>query len=395
MLLQWEVEDLTLKEFTTTKTDKKKGLNRMPRKDLAKNFSPMPRAGGPSQEESKGEKGRSRTIFAHGQPGQEIGIEHFEVLKVLGRGTFGKVSLVKKRDTGEMFAMKQLRKDALLEKGQVEHTRTEKMIMQHINHPFMCNLMFAFTTTDRIYFVMQFMRGGELFFHLKENRKFPEPQTRFYAAQIFLALEHLHEQNIVYRDLKPENILMDDYGNVCMTDFGMAKQLSEEGYTMSFVGTPEYLAPEIISCRGHGKTADWWSFGILVFEMLVGIPPFYNENVQLMYELIQHGEIRFPKMNPLSDQARDFITKLLNRNPAERLGAGGSREVKDHAFFAEINWEALLAKELTPPFKPTIEGELGIGNFDKEFTDEAITDTPCDASAMQRIQANQDQFTDF
>jgi len=114
-----------------------------------------------------------------------------------------------------------------------------------------------------------------------------------------------------------------------------------------------------------------------------------------MYELIQHGEIRFPKMNPLSDQARDFITKLLNRNPAERLGAGGSREVKDHAFFAEINWEALLAKELTPPFKPTIEGELGIGNFDKEFTDEAITDTPCDASAMQRIQANQDQFTDF
>lgn len=152
------------------------------------------------------------------------------------------------------------------------------MILEHVNHPFLVNLQYCFTTTDKIYFVMSFMRGGELFFHLKEAKRFPEDRARFYAACIALGIGHLHASDIIYRDLKPENILMDDMGYVSLTDFGMAKHVPESQKTSSFCGTPEYIAPEIITGRGHNKPADWWSFGILIYEMLVGIPPFYNQN---------------------------------------------------------------------------------------------------------------------
>ncbi|CAG9318196.1 unnamed protein product [Blepharisma stoltei] len=391
-LLIWETNELNLKDLATTKSDKKKGVTRMPASETAVNYQSI---SGNGEESKENRDRRSRTIFRASNNSGEVSMNDFTILKVIGRGSFGKVMLVQKKDTKEVYAMKSLRKDALLEREQVEHTRTEKLIMQHTNHPFIVKLEYAFTSPDKIYFVMEYMRGGELFFHLKEAKKLAEDRARFYAAEIALALGHLHQQNIVYRDLKPENILMDDLGNVHLTDFGMAKMLGEGGTTQSFVGTPEYLAPEIIACSGHGVTADWWSYGILLYEMLVGIPPFYNQNIQLMYELIQHGDLRFPQRNPLSPAAQDIITKLLEREPRRRLGANGVDEIKSHQFFEGTDWNLLEQKRLPTPFTPKITNQLSTENFDEEFTSEEPVNSVVPEHRLKLVMQNQDQFRDF
>jgi len=216
--------------------------------------------------------------------------------------------------THELYAMKSLKKDVLIDQDQIEITLLEKNILQSIDHQFLFGLVFCFQTVERIYFVMPFLRGGELFQHLRKLRIFDEDKVRFYSAQIAIALEHLHTHGIVYRDLKPENILLDEQGYLKLADFGMAKKLKPEEKAMSFCGTPEYLAPEIITGEGHNKAADWWSFGILIYEMLCGIPPFYNENLDRMYELIKLSELRFPKKIKISADAQDLITKFLDRN---------------------------------------------------------------------------------
>jgi len=188
---------------------------------------------------------------------------------------------------------------------------------------------------------------------------------------------------------------MDDHGNISLTDFGMAKMLPEGGSTASFVGTPEYLAPEIIACTGHNTMADWWSFGILLYEMMVGIPPFYNQNIQLMYELIQHGDLRFPQRNPLSREAQDIITKLLERDPTRRLGARGFDEIKSHAFFEGINWVLLEQKKLPTPFQPKISNAASAENFDKEFTNEEPINSVVPDHKLRLIDQHKDQFNDF
>lgn len=387
----WETQELNLKDLATTKADKKKGISKIPPIESAINLRAAP-----VEEEKKEPRGkRSQTIYAAKGDTTAVTLNDFNMLKVLGRGSFGKVMLVQKKDTKALYAMKSLRKDALLEREQIEHTKTEKMIMQHINHPFLVSLEYAFTTPGKIYFVMGFMKGGELFFHLKESRKFTEERARFYGAQIGLGLGHLHSRNIVYRDLKPENILMDEFGNVYLTDFGMAKMLPEGGSTASFVGTPEYLAPEIIACTGHNTMADWWSFGILLYEMMVGIPPFYNQNIQLMYELIQHGDLRFPQRNPLSREAQDIITKLLERDPTRRLGARGFDEIKSHAFFEGINWALLEQKKLPTPFQPKISNAMSAENFDKEFTSEEPINSVVPEHKLRLVAQHSDQFDEF
>lgn len=381
----WETPELSLRDFATTKADKKRGVTKIPSVEAAVNYR--------RTEEAKANRtSRAKTIYS---TSQDVTLEDFTILKVLGRGSFGKVMMVRKNDSGELFAMKSLRKDALLEREQVEHTRTEKQIMMHVNHPFLVKLEHAFSTPDKIYFVMRYMRGGELFFHLKEARKFPEDRARFYAVCVLMGLGHLHSQNIVYRDLKPENILMDDDGYVCLTDFGMAKQLGEDGITQSFVGTPEYLAPEIITSQGHGRPADWWSLGILIYEMLVGIPPFYNQNIQLMYELIRHGELKFPQRTPLSPDAQDLITRLLNRDPARRLGARGVEELKTHPFFASVDWNGMLERRIPVPFKPRISAPESAENFDEEFTSEDAVNSVVPDHKMRLVLQHQDQFNDF
>ena len=338
----------------------------------------------------------SNTVFSTHKKVKDVKLEDFKVLKVIGRGSFGKVCLVEYLPTHETFAMKSLKKDLLIEQEQIENTLLEKEILQTIDYPLLCGLVFCFQTEERIYFVMPFLSGGELFQHLRKFRTFDEDKVRFYGAQIALALEYLHSKGIVYRDLKPENILMDEDGYLKLADFGMAKKLKEDEKAMSFCGTPEYLAPEIITMEGHDKMADWWSFGILLYEMLCGLPPFYMENLDKMYDMIQNSQVKFPKRINLSDSAKDIIQKLLEKNPKKRLGYHkGIEEIKTHPFFAKIDFNAIEQKKIKAPFIPELANDTDVQNFDEEFTNEEVGMSYIPKKNMDMIKKNQGMFKDF
>ena len=304
--------------------------------------------------------------------------------------------MVQYKPTKEYYAMKSLKKDVLLDQDQVESTILEKKILQTLDHPFLVGMIFCFQTEERIYFIMPFIRGGELFQHLRTEKIFKEDKVRFYAASIGIALDYLHNHGIIYRDIKPENILIGEDGYLKLIDFGMAKMVQGNEKAESFCGTPEYLAPEIITGEGHNRAADWWSYGILIFEMLCGIPPFYCENTERMYDLITNAELRFPKRITLSDNAKDLITKLLIKKQDKRLGVNkGFEEIKAHPFFQGFDFDALLAKKLEAPFIPVLTGTLDVGNFDEEFTSEEIATSVIPEKNLEYIKRNQDQFDEF
>jgi len=299
----------------------------------------------------------------------KVGLDDFELLKVIGRGSFGKVMQVRKKTDGKIYAMKILKKKAIVARNQVEHTRAERKILQAAQHPFLMTLRYAFQTPDKLYFILDYHAGGELFFHLKKMRRFPEQTARIYVGEIALALGHLHAVGVIYRDLKPENILLDDAGHVCLTDFGLAKDLEPDEKTQTFCGTPEYLAPEIVTGAGHDKAVDWWSLGILLYELTVGIPPFYSQNVNEMYSKIQHGVLRFPPF--LTEECKSLITLLLNRDPKKRLGSTlDVEDLKAHAFFKPIDFAQMHAKTLDPGYHPKISSEASTANFEEGFTSE-------------------------
>ena len=338
----------------------------------------------------------SNTVFSSHKKVKDVKLEDFKVLKVIGRGSFGKVNLVEYLPTHETYAMKSLKKDLLIEQEQIENTLLEKEILQTIDYPLLCGLVFCFQTEERIYFIMPFLSGGELFQHLRKFRTFDEEKVRFYGAQIALALEYLHSKGIVYRDLKPENILMDEQGYLKLADFGMAKKLKDDEKAMSFCGTPEYLAPEIITMEGHDKNADWWSFGILLFEMLCGLPPFYVENLDKMYELIKTSSVRFPKRINLSEDAKDIIRKLLEKNPKKRLGSQrGIEEIKTHPFFQNIDFSLIEQKKIEAPFIPELSSDTDVQYFDEEFTNEEVGMSYIPRKNMEIIKKNQNKFKDF
>eukprot|EP01117_Protostelium_nocturnum_P019546 TRINITY_DN84_c0_g1_i1.p1 TRINITY_DN84_c0_g1~~TRINITY_DN84_c0_g1_i1.p1 ORF type:complete len:426 (+),score=194.31 TRINITY_DN84_c0_g1_i1:249-1526(+) len=319
--------------------------------------------------------------------------DDFELLTVIGKGSFGKVMQVRKIDNGQIYAMKVLRKDAVVARKQVTHTRAEKSILQKIQHPFIVRLHFAFQTKEKLYMVLDYVNGGELFFHLKKEGRFSEPRVKFYAAQIASAIAHLHSLGIVYRDLKPENILLDAQGNITITDFGLSKEITPEEGTHTFCGTPEYLAPEVLKGQGHGTAVDWWSLGTLIYEMLTGLPPFYSQNINYMYQKIMQGELRFPSF--ISPDAQSLLEGLLTRDVDKRLGSGpaGPEAVKKHPFFSSIDWVKLDNKEIDPPFKPKVKDVMDHSQIDTVFTTEKVVDSVPDPSGLADVK--EDSFEGF
>uniref|UniRef100_A0A8C9ZSU1 Ribosomal protein S6 kinase n=1 Tax=Sander lucioperca TaxID=283035 RepID=A0A8C9ZSU1_SANLU len=311
---------------------------------------------------------------------ERVGMENFELLKVLGTGAYGKVFLVRKNtghDVGQLYAMKVLKKAAIVQKAKTtEHTRTERQVLEHIRQsPFLVTLHYAFQTQSKLHLILDYVSGGEMFTHLYQRDHFPEEAVRIYIGEIILALEHLHKLGIVYRDIKLENILLDSEGHVVLTDFGLSKEFLEEEKerTYSFCGTIEYMAPEIIRGKsGHGKSVDWWSLGILMFELLTGASPFTLEGERNSQSEVSKRILRcdppFPSM--IGPTAQDLLKKLLVKDPHKRLGSGprGSEDIKAHTFFKGLNWADLAQKKVSSPFKPELKSELDVGNFAEEFT---------------------------
>eukprot|EP00736_Rhodelphis_marinus_P010551 Rmarinus@m.18454 len=313
---------------------------------------------------------------------KKIGLIDFDIISVLGKGSFGKVMLVKKKDSKQLMAMKVLRKENVIKQNEVQHTRTERAILQRIKHPFIVGLQYAFQTNEKLYMVMDFVAGGELYFHLRNERRFPEARVRLYMAELVLAIEYLHKLNIIYRDLKPENILLDTDGHIHLTDFGLSKIMFQQEAAHTFCGTPYYLAPEMLKGdQGHGKAVDWWSLGVLMYEMLAGMPPFYSRNVNSVYQKILHGEVRYP--NFVSPTAQDLISKLLVRDPSERIGSteDDALAIKEHEFFSGTDWGVVLRKEIDPDFKPSVQKEGDVSNFDSVFTRERPVDSISEGNA--------------
>eukprot|EP01087_Luapelamoeba_hula_P017351 TRINITY_DN545_c0_g1_i1.p1 TRINITY_DN545_c0_g1~~TRINITY_DN545_c0_g1_i1.p1 ORF type:complete len:466 (+),score=100.63 TRINITY_DN545_c0_g1_i1:146-1543(+) len=296
----------------------------------------------------------------------KVKVNDFESHLLIGKGSFGKVLLVKYLPTGQFYAMKILNKSTIVARGETIHTKAEQKILMKIEHPFLVKLHYSFQTPDKLYFVMDFANGGELFFHLQKEKVFNEDRARFYCAEILLGLEYLHSQGIVYRDLKPENLLLTADGHICMTDFGISKEglICSDDRTATFCGTPEYLAPEVLKGQTYGKEVDWWSLGTLMYEMLNGLPPFYSDDVQQMYGKIMKAEIKFPRK--LSDDAKSLILALLERNPADRMA--DPEKIKQHPFFTSIDWDGLVKKQVRPPYIPPVRDASDSGQIDPAFT---------------------------
>ncbi|XP_074670779.1 ribosomal protein S6 kinase alpha-3 isoform X4 [Strix aluco] len=303
----------------------------------------------------------------------------FELLKVLGQGSFGKVFLVKKisgSDARQLYAMKVLKKATLKVRDRVR-TKMERDILVEVNHPFIVKLHYAFQTEGKLYLILDFLRGGDLFTRLSKEVMFTEDDVKFYLAELALALDHLHSLGIIYRDLKPENILLDEEGHIKLTDFGLSKEsIDHEKKAYSFCGTVEYMAPEVVNRRGHTQSADWWSFGVLMFEMLTGTLPFQGKDRKETMTMILKAKLGMPQF--LSPEAQSLLRMLFKRNPANRLGAGpdGVEEIKRHAFFSKIDWNKLYRREIHPPFKPATGRPEDTFYFDPEFTAKTPKDSP-------------------
>ncbi|CCM03555.1 uncharacterized protein FIBRA_05691 [Fibroporia radiculosa] len=325
--------------------------------------------------------------------GHSLTIDDFELITVIGKGSFGKVMQVRKRDTSRIYALKTIRKQHIVERGEITHTLAERMVLARVNNPFIVPLKFSFQSEQKLYLVLAFVNGGELFHHLQREQRFNEERSRFYSAELLLALEHLHELDVVYRDLKPENILLDYTGHIALCDFGLCKlNMKDSDTTNTFCGTPEYLAPEILNGQGYNKTIDWWTLGVLLYEMLSGLPPFYDEVTDKMYQKILHNPLVFG--DEIGPQAQSLLTGLLTRDPAYRLGVNGADEIRRHPFFEKnIDFKRLLQKKIQPPFKPSVSSPVDVSNFDTLFTAEAPMDSVVEGSQLsETVQA---QFAGF
>lgn len=311
-------------------------------------------------------------------------IEDFDLLKVIGKGSFGKVMQVMKKDTKQIYALKTLRKQHIVSRMEVTHTLAERTVLARINNPFIVPLKFSFQSPEKLYLVLSFINGGELFYHLQKSGKFSMDRSRFYIAELLTALESLHDLDVIYRDLKPENILIDYQGHIALCDFGLCKlNMTNDDKTNTFCGTPEYLAPELLLNQGYTRSVDWWTLGTLLYEMLTGLPPFYDDDVSTMYKKILQNPLTFPSFLSGTD-AEDLLSKLLQKDPSKRLSDAPT--IRGHPFFHNIDWKKLLDKGYAPPFKPTVNGFLDTSNFDQDFTNERPQDSVVDDFLSESVQ---------
>ncbi|KAK2708104.1 calcium-independent protein kinase C-like [Artemia franciscana] len=328
---------------------------------------------------------------------ESLSMEDFSFIKVLGKGSFGRVLLAEKKGTDEVYAVKVLKKDVIIQDDDVECTLTEKRILAlAAKHPFLTALHSCFQTPDRLFFVMEYVNGGDLMFQIQRARKFDEARARFYAAEVTCALQFLHKYGVIYRDLKLDNILLDADGHCKLADFGMCKENIMGGSTTStFCGTPDYIAPEILQELDYGATVDWWALGVLMYEMMAGQAPFEADNEDDLFESILHDDVLYPVW--LSKEAVSILKGFMTKNPAKRLGCvqahGGEVAIRNHAFFRDIDWEALEARKVKPPFKPRIKNKKDTVNFDSEFTKEDPVLTPINPDVVRAI--NQEEFRGF
>ncbi|KAL2039909.1 hypothetical protein N7G274_007312 [Stereocaulon virgatum] len=327
--------------------------------------------------------------------GRRIGLEHFNFLAVLGKGNFGKVMLAETKATKKLYAIKVLKKEFIIENDEVESTKSEKRVFLIANkerHPFLLNLHACFQTETRVYFVMEYISGGDLMLHIQRGQ-FGTKRAQFYAAEVCLALKYFHENGVIYRDLKLDNILLTLDGHIKIGDYGLCKEEMWYGSnTSTFCGTPEFMAPEILLDKRYGRAVDWWAFGVLIYQMLLQQSPFRGEDEDEIYDAILADEPLYPIHMPRDSVS--ILQKLLMREPELRLGSGptDAQEIMSHAFFRNINWDDFREKKVPPPFKPEIKSPTDTSNFDSEFTSVTPVLTPVQSVLTQ---AMQEEFRGF
>ncbi|KAL6770959.1 S6K1 [Auxenochlorella protothecoides x Auxenochlorella symbiontica] len=340
----------------------------------------------------------TRTSAQASTSGRKLGPADFELLRVVGQGAFGKVFQVRKRDTQEIFAMKVMRKDKIRERDHGSYVQAERDVLTGVIHPYIVTLRYSFQTPLKLYLVLDFINGGHLFFQLYRAGTFDEAQARLYTAEIVLAIAHLHSLGFVHRDLKPENVLLDSTGHLRITDFGLAKGgMGDEEHqrSNSFIGTMEYMAPEVILGHGHGKAVDWWSVGILLHEMLCGVPPFRAKSRPALQKAITTAKFKLPSY--LSTPAANLVKALLQKDPTKRLGYGpaGSADIKAHPFFRSINWGLLEQRKVASPFLPSVSHVESVENFDRIWTDLPPQDSPCVTPRDGSLSVDDNLFVGF
>ena len=382
----FELTDKYLKEYVTSKSEKEKqnSYTRMPKNSKRLNVKEYLFG---NQSKTGIDKDKITNFIKPKFKNIQVSNTDFELIKVIGRGYIGKIYLVKYKKDGKYYAMKMMRKDQIISEELIDNILLEKNILIEAQCEFILSLSFFYQTKERIYFITPFIKGGDLYHKLKTDIFLNEDLVKFYSAQIAIALQYLHDLGIAYRDLKPENILIDEDGYIKLCDFGASVKLQGTQKDFNFAGSPEYSSPEMINHHGHTMMTDWWSFGILLYEMLYGYAPFFNLDKDRMYELIINGAISFPKFIKdkdneeeieynVSEEAKSLIMKLLEKDPGTRLGREGLEEIKKEPFFYGINFDDINKKKYKALFIPDVNENDMMVNFDEEYLNLDLAESP-------------------